>query len=683
MQNALGSEQLGLLTAFSNSPIFVAIIESVEYLFKKIGLLLCISLAGTVGIAQTSHEQRLAAYESRIAALMQTDPAACKDSIHAAVAYCLQQEDPCQAVRFRVLEGRWMYYQDDAGTREFVKSVIAGLPECAERDEQLANLKQLIVWLHLDAGDLVSADSLTRHVLEHAEKSGNAKLLANSRGNYSSILGAMGKTHMAIHLLNRTIDEYDLSADSTFAQAVYANLVALFKRVANYEKAIEFADRGLRYLTDPGSYNHTTLLNNMGASYMELGRYEEAEATYRASISLMEGKGQAFSRSFAMHGLASTLFRKGEYREAERLFKEGAALEETQGFTANLVDTYTSLARLYIHIGQWGPAEEYLRKAKPLLDGPHLVKEQSKHAELEALLLLARSHPDAYRALKASQEYREEEIRAFHQARNQEFLEIYRANELEREKDAITLDLTLQSERIVLQQKTLQGVVLGSLLLLVALLMIGYLLRRQKQLNRDLHGQQDQIVMLNQELNHRVKNNLAFISSILEMQTRRIDNEEARKLLTDSEARLKAVAAAHSQIFNTSRSDTLVDLKAYLMDLIAQLQAIYLTPGKNVRVACHLDEMEVHAEDAMRIGLLINELMTNSYKHAFAGTSEPVITIRTQSQSNGTVFITYSDNGPGLPDQKTGSEGAGSPSLGLKLIHLLRQQLEPRFQFEV
>ncbi|MBK8627974.1 MAG: sensor histidine kinase [Saprospiraceae bacterium] len=94
---------------------------------------------------------------------------------------------------------------------------------------------------------------------------------------------------------------------------------------------------------------------------------------------------------------------------------------------------------------------------------------------------------------------------------------------------------------------------------------------------------------------------------------------------------------------------------------------------------CHFTDHHVNAEDAMRLGLIVNELVTNSIKHAFAHVNEPQINIATKLDNTGKLTLEYKDNGPGHKYVSNLSSDEANTHLGTKLIALLREQMKDRY----
>lgn len=256
-------------------------------------------------------------------------------------------------------------------------------------------------------------------------------------------------------------------------------------------------------------------------------------------------------------------------------------------------------------------------------------------------------------------------------------------NEIENEKEKHSLEL-MELEKKYANKELNRKSKLNSFLIIflslmsAALIYILYLMRLLRKNNKTLQIQKDKISILHHELNHRVKNNLAFMTSLVEMQGRRTKNIEAREILQETENRLSALSLVHSNLFKNNDATT-VNLAAYIEELITQLEKIFTIPGKYLNISCDLTDHHVNADDAMRLGLIVNELITNSVKHAFDQIEEPLIKISTTVDNDGKLILEYKDNGPGHDHISNFQTKEKNDNLGTKLISLLREQIKDRY----
>jgi two-component sensor histidine kinase len=213
------------------------------------------------------------------------------------------------------------------------------------------------------------------------------------------------------------------------------------------------------------------------------------------------------------------------------------------------------------------------------------------------------------------------------------------------------------------------GAGLLALLGLLLLVYINYRLKKNQAVT--LKQKNDQIETLAKELHHRVKNNLQVVSGLLSMQGNRLKNEKARQAMEEGKGRVEAMALIHQKL-SIDSVYTIVNMREYvitLCDSIAESyghdpKAMMLYEGNNSRI------VNVNIEKAVPIGLIVNEIVTNAFKHAFNETSKPQVRVSLQNEDR-FLIIQIGDNGPGI---KLHANRASST--GTHLIDVLVKQLD-------
>ncbi len=181
--------------------------------------------------------------------------------------------------------------------------------------------------------------------------------------------------------------------------------------------------------------------------------------------------------------------------------------------------------------------------------------------------------------------------------------------------------------------------------------------------NQRLDQQVAQVELLNKEIQHRVKNNLHMVYSLLQMQERRTDNEEVIAHLQAARLRVESIAALHNQLLTNPDAP---DLAAYLRGLISSAVSC-LANDRQVVTHLQTDALPLPASSYLALSLILNEWVTNSIKYAAPGGPVLEISVRVRHEA-GTACLTYADNGQ--------PPAAGRPpGLGTQLIALLTRQL--------
>lgn len=176
------------------------------------------------------------------------------------------------------------------------------------------------------------------------------------------------------------------------------------------------------------------------------------------------------------------------------------------------------------------------------------------------------------------------------------------------------------------------------------------------------------------EIHHRVKNNLAVISGILHLQAYETDNEQVAKALSESQARIQSISLVHEMLYH---SDTLsfIDYRSYVNDLVQAITSMHINESKNISVTSDVDNFSLDINKAIPCSLLLNEIIVNSFKHAFQGISEGQIRI-SMKEKDQIINLVVEDNGLGLDDNGMKK----SDNLGTTLIKTLASQLNGEYK---
>jgi PAS domain S-box-containing protein len=182
--------------------------------------------------------------------------------------------------------------------------------------------------------------------------------------------------------------------------------------------------------------------------------------------------------------------------------------------------------------------------------------------------------------------------------------------------------------------------------------------------------------ILLKEIQHRVKNNLQVISSLVDLKSRKVQNREALDILNEIKSKVFTMALIHAMLFDADRFDR-IDMGLFVNKLVNHLFQVYRTETKITPVV-RCDNVFLSMKHAMPCGLVINELVSNIFKHAFKGRSEGRIEISLAQTEGGNVTVGISDDGVGLGERAAGAGGeAGNGNFGMKLATLIvRDQLK-------
>jgi len=199
----------------------------------------------------------------------------------------------------------------------------------------------------------------------------------------------------------------------------------------------------------------------------------------------------------------------------------------------------------------------------------------------------------------------------------------------------------------------------------------------RKRAEEELQASLKEKEALLREVNHRVKNNFQLITGILDMVGMRARNEEAVRLIGSVHSRVHAMARVHSQLYK-SDSFAQIDMGAYLGELVGYLAQAYAVNGKVITPVLDATDVYLPITQAVPCALVLNEVLSNSFKHAFVGRERGRIEIAIRKSPDGTVYIAVRDDGVGVPET---FDIEKVDTLGLKLArNLVQEQLKGKLQ---
>jgi len=176
------------------------------------------------------------------------------------------------------------------------------------------------------------------------------------------------------------------------------------------------------------------------------------------------------------------------------------------------------------------------------------------------------------------------------------------------------------------------------------------------------------------EVHHRVKNNLQLLLSMLNLQADLISDSKTLEIIQDIQGRLRSIATVHQRLSQSIDSGR-VDLEKYLRTLVHDLFRSHKTQSSSLRHTVELPPIELHSNDVMLCGLVVNELVTNAIKNGFPEGRVGEVRVVGKDLGDNRLSIVVADDGVGFPESK---DFTASSSLGLQLVHILTDQLKGR-----
>ena len=203
------------------------------------------------------------------------------------------------------------------------------------------------------------------------------------------------------------------------------------------------------------------------------------------------------------------------------------------------------------------------------------------------------------------------------------------------------------------------------------LVVLGRDISDRKKAERDIKTSLLEKETLLKEIHHRVKNNMQVISSLLSLQAHQINDETVSELFNESRYRVRSMALVHEKLYRSEQL-SMVNFEEYIEDIAKELRRVYEQDSGAITVVTDISNVFLTVDVAIPCGLIINELLSNSMKHAFADGMAGEIYVGFNLDEENQYRLEIRDNGPGLPPDV---DFFNSRSLGLQLVNALTEQL--------
>lgn len=483
----------------------------------------------------------------------------------------------------------------------------------------------------------------------------------------------------AIDFYERALGLYQESQQYSRIAGIYNGIGIVFSELGEYERALEFYQNGIDILQEHQPDNVRTyalLLGNVGATYNKMGQYEAAIDYFdqaRAQNEKIKGRvaNDAFINRYyaeALHGLGQTEPAMTMAATAADQFLDGNQVSQAGA-------TLSWLGARYLEQNDISKAQAILARAREAIDpesqGPQVLLDfegddfwHMDYAKNMATLLMALDRPDmalAYSQVAmtlSEKRFDDDKIKA---VANMDVMFKLRDRERDLEllrQQALLSDLGLRQSRAHTIAWFLMAIFTGLIALLFYRL---YRSQRKLATTRDIFLS---------EIHHRTKNNLQVLSSLLSIDARRNNNGSvASNRQTDAANRARIMALVHDHIYNQNKTtSTKIEVRKFLIELIDLLQE---SLGRdNIELKTDIVEAMVDVDRITPLGLIVCELVSNAYKHAFEEEGGTILVALTGKIGN--LILVVSDNGKGFDYS---GDADKEESLGVMLVNELSAQI--------
>ncbi len=389
---------------------------------------------------------------------------------------------------------------------------------------------------------------------------------------------------------------------------------------------------------------------------LRLAEAEMLSGNYPRAVSLLTDAEKEFHKINHLQGVSETLMLRGRaeyylknYNSAIDYLKQSMGISDFVKTGQLRLNIYHDLSQSYRALGDYKNAFEYQEKYISINDSIFSQNRQKMMIEYQTKLNVA----------------------------NKEYF-IHQLEDSATKQKIINENISLKNEQ---KQNSIYLLILTIGLISIFVYLIFRRYKKTRELNEKLNEALKEREILIREVHHRVKNNLQIISSLLNLQSEKIEGQSVEEILRVSQARIEAMSMIHENLYKSSKLSE-ISFKEYVENLCSYISSSFSTSSKNINFNININQVNLEIDQLVPCGLIINEIVTNSIKHAFGKNADNIISIECSSEKtdNGElVSITISDNGKGIPE---GFDIKKTKSLGLRLSLGLAKQLHSELLFK-
>lgn len=461
--------------------------------------------------------------------------------------------------------------------------------------------------------------------------------LANMYHNIAMTFDLTGSRKKAISYYDKALKLQLRFGDDDDLILAYLNLGGVYFEIYEYDSAMFYYHKIIELGKKPENDGYQIVYNNIGNIYKDTEQLDSAEYYYRKTLSYLKRAHNPDYLYSTYVNLSKVFWNRGEFKISQAYADSALAIATDLMNPTYEQIVYETLANLNESKGEFGLALSYYKKFQQLKDSISGADVQSTIAALET----------RYETAK-----KENKI-----------------NELQAQTE-----IQQTRENFLIISFMLTGLIL--LILIIFFVNSRRTSRKLAEKNVIIEKSYQEIQDLIRESHHRIKNNLQVVSSLLKLQSKNATSEEARTTLVEAFNRVKTIAVLHQKL-QGSQSFKAIPMKEFMEQLGDNINSSMAGIETKVNIDMKIEPMEMDTDQSISVGLIVNELATNSLKYAF-DKKEGEIKISMYRKGE-EVHLEVSDNGRGFPEN---FKPESKNSLGFKIVNSLTSKLRGTLRTE-
>ncbi|MTI23032.1 tetratricopeptide repeat protein [Fulvivirga sp. RKSG066] len=538
----------------------------------------------------------------------------------------------------------------------------------------LANSLNALGIMMKNKGNYPQATKYYQECLETQTRINSLSGMASAYNNIGDVMRTVGNYDKAVEYFLKALEINKKRNDTRRIALILGSIALLYIDQQEEKLAMGYLQQMKELEGEMGYKRLASLHNSLGLVAVAEKDYKEAERQYNLAQGYIDSLGGS---GFAIkHNLADLHRKTDQYPKALKLAKSVLAQKKEKSSMESVLMSIDLVADIYFDMQEYDKALATANEAYELADELQSIERQTKSASLiaECYAILG-NYQKAWEYKKQLTAVRDSLFNAQKVEQQETLLALYKAEENEKTIALQKANLETQQANIALSNTKNNQLTMGvaGAGMLTIIFVIGFI--KQRKSNKLLNLKNHEIAtrdhekdVLLKEIHHRVKNNLQIISSILNIQSRKLDDPKARKAVAEGRSRIKSMSLIHEKLYSNDQM-SVINMKEYIEELSEYLFSTY-KPSADITRSIETSDLKLDIDTAIPLGLILNELVSNSLKYAFKTNNNGQLKI-SLSQQHETYTLKVADTGSGLPDNYMKVK-----NMGLRLVNSLTEQLD-------
>lgn len=537
-------------------------------------------------------------------------------------------------------------------------------------------------------GDLNLALPFIDTVYTNSELVRDTSLMAYSSYQKSVILKDMGRLEEAIEWFNITISHYKYLGNIRDVAMCMNAKAGLYRQLKLYNKAIDTYNIAYEiYLEDMDSIGLSHIYNNLGNVYSEIDSFNLALEYYNKQEKLDSARNDISGLGFCYENRGRLLDRMGQLDAAIASLQQSVEIRRSLEQKLGLANTLFQLGSTQRKQGLLNASEKNIREGLQIARENDIIEQlQQGYVALSKIYGEKGDYRQAYDYHVKQAELKDSLLNSTisEQALRIDALTDYETTQREQKISLLAIQNEIQELHLQRSRTILVVALLGITALVLLVIWIYRSKNRIKKLYSQLEVQQGIISdslrekeFLLREIHHRVKNNLQVISSLLKLQSRSLTDTMAQQALNEGRHRVRSMALIHQNLYQDENNLSSIKVLGYLDQLTSELMSSYKVNQEKVRLKLDVDDLILDVDSIVPIGLIVNELVSNSLKYAFPDGRAGEIAVSLHRTPEKTLHLQVMDDGVGYK-----KEDINPTSFGHRLIRALSERLKAEYKLD-